>query len=92
MNGIISSLLNWLGAIDTIIEDFFEGGALINPFARDIKNDGCMPVQEVIDCRTAGCSTVNHPRETMSRRANAVFYALPVAVLFGLLLWRRKGR
>jgi hypothetical protein len=91
LNGVISSLLDWFGAIDSTIEDFFEGGALINPFARDIKNDGCMPVQEVIDCRTGGCSTVNQPRETMGRSANVVFYALPVAILFGLILWRRRG-
>jgi hypothetical protein len=91
LNDVISGLLDWLGAIDGIMEDFFEDGALINPFARDIKNDGCMPVQEVIDCKTAGCSTVNQPREDMARSANVVFYALPVAVLFGLVFWRRRG-
>jgi hypothetical protein len=92
LNDIISDLLDWFGAIDALMRDFFDGGALISPFASDIKKDGCIPVQEVIDCNTAGCSTVDEPRELMGRRASVVFYAVPVAVLFGLILWRRRGR
>jgi hypothetical protein len=91
LNGIISSILDWFGFIDDTVEDFFQDGALINAFAQDIKNNGCVPVPEVISCRTAGCSTVNQPREVMGRSANVVFYTLPVALLLGLIVWRRKG-
>ena len=64
--------------------------SLILPFALDIATDGCQPVQEVIDCAGGGCSTVDRPPAAIGRRANLLFYGLPVAFLLGLMLWRRK--
>ena len=94
LNGIISSLVNWALSIESTIAGFFvtdEGnGVLILPFAVDIATDGCQPVQEVIDCAGGGCSTVDRPPAAIGRRANLLFYGLPVAFLLGLMLWRRK--
>jgi hypothetical protein len=94
LNGIISGLVNWALNIENTIAGFFEtpegDGVLILPFAVDIATDGCQPVQEVIDCAGGGCSTVDRPPATIGRRANLLFYGLPVAFLLGLLLWRRK--
>jgi hypothetical protein len=94
LNGIISGLVNWALNIQSQIASFFvtpEGeGVLILPFAPDIATDGCQPVQEVIDCAGGGCSTVDRPPAAIGRRANLLFYGLPVAFLLGLMLWRRK--
>jgi hypothetical protein len=94
LNGIITSLVNWALSIESTIAGFFvtdEGnGVLILPFALDIASDGCQPVQEVIDCAGGGCSTVDRPPAAIGRRANLLFYGLPVAFLLGLMLWRRK--
>ena len=94
LNGIISSLVDWALSIESTIAGFFatdEGnGVLILPFALDIATDGCQPVQEVIDCVGGGCSTVDRPPAAIGRRANLLFYGLPVAFLLGLMLWRRK--
>jgi len=94
LNDYVSSLVN-LADIIGHLENFFvtqgDEGVLINVFGKDIKtNNGCMPVPEKINCLTAGCSTVHQQRETMGRSVNLFLYGLPVAVMFGLLLWRRK--
>lgn len=94
LNGLITGLVNWALNIESTIASFFvtsEGeGVLILPFALDIASDGCLPVQEVIDCTGGGCSTVNRPSVAIGRSANLLFYGLPVAFLLGLLFWRRK--
>ena len=94
LNGLITGLIDWALNIESTIASFFvtpDGqGVLILPFALDIASDGCLPVQEVIDCAGGGCSTVNRPSAAIGRSANLVFYGLPVAFLLGLLVWRRK--
>jgi hypothetical protein len=94
LNGIISSLVDWALDIENTMASFFEtpegNGVLILPFAVDIASDGCMPVQEVIDCAGGGCTTVNPQVGGIGRSANLLFYALPVAFLLGIMVWRRK--
>jgi hypothetical protein len=94
LNGLISSLVNWALNIESQIASFFVtpggGGVLILPFALDIASDGCLPVQEVIDCAGGGCSTVDRPPAAIGRRANLLFYGLPLAFLAGLLFWRKR--
>jgi hypothetical protein len=94
LNGIISSLVNWVLNIESIIAGFFvtpQGdGVLILPFSADIASDGCLPVQEVVDCAGGGCSTVDAQAGALGRSANLLFYGLPVVLLLGLLLWRKR--
>ncbi len=94
LNGIISSLVNWVLNIESIIAGFFvttQGeGVLILPFVADIASDGCLPVQEVIDCAGGGCSTVEEQAGSIGRGANLLFYGLPVLLLLGLLIWRKR--
>jgi hypothetical protein len=94
LNGLVTGLINWALDIETAIASFFvtqEGeGVLILPFTLDIATDGCQPVREVIDCAGGGCSTVDRPLAAIGRSANLVFYGLPVALLLGILLWRRR--
>ncbi len=65
-------------------------GLLISLFSGDIRNDGCKPTQAVVDCKGgAGCSSVSLSHNLI-KSVNVLFYALPIAILFGLLVWRRK--
>ena len=94
LNDLISGLVNWLVEVTGMIRNFFVNaqgeGILINAFSRDIRFDGCLPAQPVLDCRGTGCSTVEQPRHNLSRTVNLFFYALPVVILCGLILLRRK--
>jgi len=93
LNVLISGLVDWVLSLTDVLADFFEDdgkGVLINVFSNDIKNDGCEPVQAVRDCQSAACSVVDAPRSHPTRSASALLYFLPVAVMTGLILWRRR--
>jgi len=65
-------------------------GLLVSMLAADVAQDGCYPPAAVQECQGAGCSTAS--QSAIDRSTSLVFYALPVAVMFGLLLWRRNRK
>jgi len=56
------------------------------------QENGCSPPPELLECRGVGCSTApkNVSRQSSSRAVSVALYILPAAVLFGLIIWRRK--
>ncbi len=62
-------------------------GMLVSMIASDVAQDGCYPPPAVQECQGSGCSTAS--QGSIDHTASLALYALPVAVMFGLLFWRR---
>jgi len=102
--GVFEFLIEWMLELlaPFIIDDFIvmafeplEGETslvMMKPFL--MTADGCRPPDEYIACMTGGgCSTALQEEATgqgTNRTTSAMLYMLPVVVLFGLLIWRRK--
>jgi hypothetical protein len=99
---LIDNIVSWLanifmpafsGLILDDLEDKNGMGLLIKVFHFDIVRDGggCTPIPEVTACKGGvGCATIAQPGRTVSRRANFLWYGLPIALMVGLIVWRRK--
>jgi hypothetical protein len=101
--GVFEFFIEWILELlaPFIIDDFIvmafepiEGETslvMMKPFLA--RGAGCRPPDEYIDCRMGGCSTALQGKATgqgTSHTTSAMLYLLPVVVLFGLLIWRRK--
>jgi len=96
VDSLIASLL--VGPMEDLIENIFvtpDGkGLLIEVFHRDIIKDGCNDIPEVRACWNPVAASTGQIRGPRSRGLNMAFYALPLALAFGLTLRlrRRAGR
>jgi hypothetical protein len=93
LNDLINSLFQNSTDIGDAITGAFEdddGGLLIEVFSQEIGSDGCTPVKEVTDCLAGGCSTLHPEGAAKNRSPGVLLYGLPVALLFALILRRRK--
>ena len=91
--GAINALIPSMIDLDAEIAESFEddsGPLLIEVFSLDIKNDGCSPVPEVTNCQGAACSMATKPDVSARQGASLLLYSLPVLVMGGLILWRRR--
>jgi len=74
---------------DLMIGD--EGEALlVGTFSNEIKTDGCGQAQAVKDCLGSACSMTTGPDLNARKIASILLYSLPLFVMAGLILWRRK--
>jgi len=96
MNYIVSFFASIMVNVAGLISEEFEvdgEGLLVNIFHTDIVSDGCSPEPAILECTGAACSTVvRDGTGTARRNVNVLFYVLPLAGMFGLILWRRKKR
>jgi hypothetical protein len=96
IDSLIASLV--VGPLESLIENIFvtpDGkGVLIEVFHRDIIKDGCNDIPEVRACWNPVAASAGQIRGPRSRGFNLAFYALPLALAFGLTLRlrRRSGR
>jgi hypothetical protein len=68
-------------------------GILVNVFSRQIVSDGCLPIDEVRECRQAQTDGVGGLlRRPRSRALNAFLYLLPLGLVGGLALRARRRR
>jgi hypothetical protein len=92
IDGLLEDLLQT--TLEDQISDAFVNrqgqGILIKVFSNQIVKDGCLPIQEVRDCRdrTPPAGLVRAPRD---HGLNAIFYSLPLA-LAGVLALRLRRR
>ena len=75
---------------DYLVDPETGEGLLLNAFSKDIKKDGCTPVQEVLDCTGAACTIAAKPDMSARQSTSLLLYALPVVAMGGLILWRRR--
>jgi len=91
VTGMVSGMMDPSEIIEEyLVNDELEDGLLVSAFSADIKNDGCAPVQEVKDCKGAACSITTSPDVSTRQRASILLYLLPMLIMGGLILWRRK--
>ncbi len=65
-------------------------GLLVTLISPDVAQDGCYPPPAIQECQGSGCSTAS--QGSIDHTSSLAFYALPVAVMFGLLFWRRRRK
>jgi hypothetical protein len=98
----LDDIISWLAnvfspAFSDMMSGQFEDergmGVFISLFHLDIAYDnGCMPIPEVQECLFgSGCATTRQPRGAMGKRTNVLLYGVPVALMVGLIVRRRRG-
>ncbi len=75
---------------DAVVDEDRGTGLLVSAFGIDIMNDGCAPAPEVQACRGGGCSTTTSANISTRRNASILLYSLPLVVMIGLILWKRR--
>lgn len=92
VDALIASLT--VDVVEDQIENLFvkrDGtGTLIEVFHRDIVKDGCNDIPEVRTCWNPAAASTGQIRAPESRGFNKAFYALPLALAFGLTLRLRR--
>jgi len=92
VNSLLASLT--VGLLEGQLENIFvkpDGtGVLIDVFHRDIVKDGCNDIPEVRACWNPVAASTGQIRAPKSRGFNMAFYAVPLALAFGLTLRLRR--
>ncbi len=92
--GFIHNFIEMAFALDVEIDDDEETKStlfLLYPYLIT-QSDGCSPPPEFSLCTGSACSTTPQVIMDPARRqiANLALYILPMALLFGLIIWRRR--
>ncbi len=92
VTGMVNNMVSINDTIKSILVDEETGKAMmINSYSNEIKNDGCSPVQEVQNCRGGGSCSITTTQDISARQnAGILLYSLPILIMGGLILWRRR--
>ncbi len=75
---------------DMVVDEDRGVALLVSAFGLEIMNDGCAPAAEVQACRGGACSIGTSSDLSARKGASILLYSLPLIVMGGLILWRRR--
>ncbi len=91
VTGFVYSMVDPRDLIEDAVVDEDRGvGLLVGAFGLEIMNDGCAPAPEVQACRGGACSIPTSPEVSTRQGASILLYSLPLLVMGGLILWKRR--
>ncbi len=94
LDGLIADLLEptLVGAIEGAFVNNEGKGILIQVFSFQIVKDGCLPIPEVRECKQAQTPIAGLVRTPRNRVLNAALYLVPLGIVGGIALRKRRRR